>query len=250
MKKFNFILITVILVAVIAGTTYYIRMQNQAIEQDISIVDVFNSSGANMIVNEVYFFARATSNFEDLDSLTEVCEEVFNALEIKNFSKNSASTDNLLKKEILGSTKDGVKVSAMASIVGNKSDTEDKYITIDATGTENRNALLLREKVENIFNKHELKVVVNSCITGTYEGNVEDTQLEKICRNILNESDAKKVDSIRFENVISVSAFSPMIKDKLNINGKNVNLSIAIRYNKQENKTYLWVATPIVNTEY
>ena len=92
--------------------------------------------------------------------------------------------------------------------------------------------------------------MVNSCMTGTYDGNVEDTQLEKICRNILDESDAKKVDSKRFENVISVSAFSPMIKDKLSINGKNVNLSIAIRYNKQENKTYLWVATPIVNTEY
>ncbi len=250
MKKFNFILIAVILVAISAGTAFYIGIQNEAKEQDVSIVDVFNSSGAKMIVNEIYFFARATNDYKDINALSEVCEEVFNAIEIKNFSRNSTSTDNLLKKEILGSTKDGVKVSAMASIVGNKSDTEDKYITIDATGTENGNAMFLREKVEDIFNKHGLEVIVNSCITGTYDGDVEDTQLEKICRNILNESDAKKVDSKRFENVISVSAFSPMIKDKLSINGKNVNLSIAIRYNKQENKTYLWLATPIVNTEY
>lgn len=251
MKKFNFILIAVILVAISAGITYYIRIQyDEAKEQDVSIVDVFNSSGAKMIVNEMYFFSRATNNYKDINALSEVCEEVFNAIEIKNFSRNSTSTDNLLKKEILGSTKDGVKVSAMASIVVDKSDTGDKYITIDATGTENGNALFLREQIEDIFNKHGLKVMVNSCMTGTYDGNVEDTQLEKICRNILNESDAKKVDSKRFENVISVSAFSPMIKDKLSINGKNVNLSIAIRYNKQENKTYLWVATPIVNTEY
>ena len=251
MKKINFvIIIAVILVASIVGTTYYIRIQNKTNEQDVSIVDVFNSSGAKMIVNEMYLFARATNDYKDINALSEVCEEVFNAIEIKNFSRDSTSTDNLLKKEILGSTKDGIKVSAMASIVGNKSGMGDKYITIDATGAENGNALFLREKVEEIFNKHGLEVIVNSCITGTYDGNVEDTQLEKICRNILNESEARKVDSKRFENVISVSAFSPMIKDKLIVNGKDVNLSIAIRYNKQEDKTYLWVATPIVNTEY
>ncbi|PYG89520.1 TATA-box binding protein [Ruminiclostridium sufflavum DSM 19573] len=250
MKKFNFVLIAVILVAGISATTYYIRTQSMESGKDVSIVDVFNASGANMIVNEMYFFVRAANDYKDLDSMSGLCEEVFNTIGITNYSRNSASTDNLIKKEILGATKDGVKVSAVASIVGNKSGSGDKYITIDAIGAEDGLALLLRDKVENVFKKHGMEVVVNSCITGTYEGNVEDTQLEKICKNILNESDAKKVDSTRQENVISVSAFSPMIKDKLNINGESVNLSIAIRYNKQENKTYLWVATPIVNTEY
>lgn len=250
MKKFYFTLITVLLVGIISGTTYYIRTQDKANQQEVSIVDVFNSSGAKMIENEMYFFVRANDDYKDLDSLSSLCEEVFNTLGINNYSKNSASTDNLLKREILGTTKDGVKVSGMASIVGNKFGEGDKYITIDAIGSDKGFALLLRDKVEGVFEKHGLNVVVNSCITGTYEGNVEDTQLEKICRNILNKSDAKKVDSTRQQNVISVSAFSPMIKDKLSINGKNVNLSIAIRYNKQEDKTYLWVATPIVNTEY
>ena len=250
MKKINFMLIAVLLIAVISGSAYYIRIQEKANEQEVSIVDVFNSSGAKMIINEMYFFVRTTDYCEDINSLSNLCEEVFNTLEITNYSKNSASTDNLFKKEILGATKDGVKVSAIASLVKDKYGEGDKYITIDAVGAEDGLALTLRDKVENVFKKHGLKVVTNSSITGTYEGNVEDTQLEKICRNILDESDAKKVDSLRRENVISVSAFSPMIKDKLNINGKNVNLSIAIRYNKQEDKTYLWVATPIVNTEY
>jgi galactitol-specific phosphotransferase system IIB component len=250
MKKFSFILIAVLLSAAIIGTTYYIRIQNKSNQQEISITDAFNSSGAKMIVNELYFFVRATDNYKNLGSLTSVCAEVFKALEIPNYSKNSTSTDILIKSELLGATKDGVKISAMASIVGNKSGSGDKYITIDALGAEDGTALLLRNKIEKVFIAHGLKTVVNSCITGTYEGNVQDDQLENICRNILSETEAKKVDSLRQENTISVSAFSPMIKDKLSINGKNVNLSLAIRYNKQEKRTYLWVATPIVNAEY
>lgn len=138
----------------------------------------------------------------------------------------------------------------MASIVGNKSGAGDKYITIDAIGTDSGLAVSLRDGIEKVFGRYGLKAVVNSCITGTYEGNVQDTQLEGICRKILKDTDAEKVDSLRQQNAISVSAFTPMIKDKLSVNGKNVNLSLAIRYNKLENKTYLWVATPIVNAEY
>ena len=250
MRKFSFVLIAVLLAAAIIGTTYYIRIQNKSNQEEISITDAFNSSGAKMIVNDMYFFVRVNDDFKDLNSMTKVCDEVFKALEITNYSKNSTGTDSLIKSDLLGTTKDGVKISAMASIVGDKSGQGDKYITIDATGNENGEAILLRDKIEKVINIHGLEAVVNSCITGTYEGNLQDTQLENICRKILNESEAKKVDSFRQENIISVSAFSPMIKDNLSIDGRNVNLSLAIRYNKQENKTYLWVATPIVNTEY
>lgn len=250
MKKFLFILIAVVLTSAIMGTIYYIRIQDDYSRKDLSVVDAFNSSGAKMVVNELYFFVRANDDFKNLDNLTAVCQEIFKELEIDNYSKSTSSTDILVKCDLTGTTKNGVKVTAISSIVGNKSGGGDKYITIDATETKDGTAILLRDKIEAIFKKYDLTPVVNSSITGTFDGNLQDTQLESICRNILNESNAKKVDSMRQENLINVSAFSPVIKDKMNIGGKDVNLSLAIRYNKLENKTYLWVATPIVNTEY
>lgn len=250
MRKLVFVLMVFVLVAGVVGTTYYIRNYRDSESAKVSISDAFKSSGAKMVINELYFFVRADNKVNKLDKLTAICEEVFKDLEVTGYSRNSTSTDTLVKTDLSGTTKDGVKITAMASIVGNKSGDGDKYITIDATETVNGSALLLRDRIEKVFDRYGLKAVVNSCITGTYEGNLQDSQLENICRKILDDSDAKKVDSMRQENIISVSAFSPMIDDKLSIDGKNINLSLAIRYNKIENKTYLWVATPVVNTEY
>lgn len=250
MKKIIIFLSLGLMAAAIIGTTYYISTHRASEKNKISIFDAFKSSGAKMVVNELYFFARADEKMEKLEDLTAVCEDVFNTLGITQYKKNATSTDTLIKNDMSGFTEDGVKITAMASIVGNKSGAGDKYITIDATDTVNGSALLLRDKIESVFSKYGLKAVVNSCITGTYDGNLQDAQLENICRKILNDSDAKKVDSIRQDNIISVSAFSPMIEDKLSIDGKNINLSLAIRYNKIEDKTYLWVATPVVNTEF
>ncbi len=250
MRKFSFVLLAILLVVTIIGSAYYITGKNNTTEGHISIKDAFNYSGAKMVVNDVYFFARASDKYKTVSELSKVCEDVFKTLQVTGYSKNTNSSDNLAKTDMQGTTRDGVKISAMASIVGNKSGNRDKYITIDATEAGDGKALLLRKKIEGVFKKHKLKAEINSCITGTYEGNLKDNQLENICRKILNESSAKKIDSFRQQNEISVSAFSPLIGDKLRVGGKNVNLGIAFRYNKLENRTYLWVATPVVNAEY
>jgi galactitol-specific phosphotransferase system IIB component len=250
MKKFSFVLLALLLALAILGSTYYIIEANNSNDRELSITDAFNSSGAKMIVNELYFFARATDDYKTMKNLTDVCDDIFKAVGVTGYSKSTNSSDSLAKTDLIGTTGDGVKISAMASIVGDKSGDGDKYITIDATESSGGKALLLRDKIESVFKAHKLKTEVNSCVTGTYEGNLGDSRLESICRKILNDSSAKKVDSFRQQNVISVSAFSPMMKDKLSIDGEKVNLSLAIRYNKQENKTYLWVASPVVNAEY
>lgn len=250
MRKFSFVLAAILVVGTIIGFAYYITGKSSNGEGQISIKDAFNYSGAKMVVNDVYFFARASDKYKTVSELSKVCEDVFKTLEVSVYSKNTNSSDNLAKTDIRGTTREGVKISGMASIVGNKSGNRDKYITIDAIEAGEGKALLLRKKIEDVFKKHKLKAEINSCITGTYEGNLKDNQLENICEKILNESSAKKIDSFKQQNEISVSAFSPLIGDKLRVGSKNVNLGIAFRYNKLENRTYLWVATPVVNAEY
>ncbi|HEX2926561.1 MAG TPA: YwmB family TATA-box binding protein [Ruminiclostridium sp.] len=250
MRKFSFVLLPILLILAILGSTYYIFGKKDSGTEKISVSDAFNSSGAKMIVNDLYFFVRAPGEYKTLNGLSEICDEVFKALGITNYSRHSNSSDNLVKTDMQGVTQDGVKITAMASIVRTKTGDGDRYISVDATEAGAGKALLLRDKIDNVFKSHSLKSEVNSCITGTYEGNLSDTQLENICRKILKESSAQKVDSFRQQNTISVSAFSPILGDKLRVGGKNVNLSLAIRYNKLENRTYLWVATPVVNAEY
>jgi len=34
------------------------------------------------------------------------------------------------------------------------------------------------------------------------------------------------------------------------VNGKKVNMNLAIRYNSYEDRTYIWLATPVITVEY
>ena len=74
--------------------------------------------------------------------------------------------------------------------------------------------------------------------------------LEEISGRILTETGAKRIEGIKDRNYISVSAYSPYIQEFIQVRGKRVNLNLAARYNSYEDKTYIWLATPVITTEY
>ena len=101
-----------------------------------------------------------------------------------------------------------------------------------------------------IFEKYGIDPDINICITGSLEGKLKEEELESICAKVFEVTGAGGVEGIRDGGLISVSAFAPSIKDSVKVNGKDINLNIAIRYNSYEEKTYIWLATPIITTEY
>ncbi len=250
MRRFSFILIIIFLVAGITGGVYYIKVQNDSSKTPLQVTDAFNYSGAKMLVNDLYVFVRLPSEYKDLKSLTSICENVFKELDIPKYTNNPQSTDTLTKSDLQAVTRDGVKISMLAMMVKDKQKVLDRYITIEATSSNDGKAIELRDSIEKVLLANDLNPNINCCITGTFDGRLGDAQLEEICQRVLKDSSAKKVNSQRDNSAISVSAFSPLIKDTINVQGKSVNLSLVIRYNKVENKTYMWIATPVVNSEY
>ena len=50
--------------------------------------------------------------------------------------------------------------------------------------------------------------------------------------------------------ITSYTVFTPYIDNYIFFFRKRVNLNLAIRYNEYENRTYIWIGTPIITTGY
>ncbi|NJD04765.1 MAG: hypothetical protein FIA99_19680 [Ruminiclostridium sp.] len=108
----------------------------------------------------------------------------------------------------------------------------------------------IKNKVTGIFKEFGINAGINTCLTGRYEGRLENSRMNEICKSIFKRTAARKVDGIKENNLISVSAYSKSMRESVVVEGKNVNLNFAARYNSYENKTYIWLATPLITTEY
>ena len=60
-----------------------------------------------------------------------------------------------------------------------------------------------------------------------------------------------KLQRVREENFISVTAYSKLLlENNLDYIGNKINLNIGIRYSENEDKTLIYMATPIIKLDY
>ena len=62
---------------------------------------------------------------------------------------------------------------------------------------------------------------------------------------------AEKISDIEEENFLSVNAYSKLLKENnLKYLDWEINLNIGIRYSEDDDKTMIYIATPIIKIDY
>ncbi len=214
----------------------------------------FDASGAKIVSSEIYFWSRLNNTNIGLDNLKKLTSDLLANLGISSsnlLSKSYNKNDLIQKVELRGIT-DREKIADIKIQLGkDKSESKESYISVSVSEDLSNTGLVeIRNAVVKVFTDNNLVPKINSCMTGYYNGKLEQNQLEDISRKVLGEVKAVNVEGIRENNLISVSAYSPLIKESVKVKGSKINLNLAIRYNSNENKTYIWLATPLIITEY
>lgn len=104
--------------------------------------------------------------------------------------------------------------------------------------------------VENIFREYGKPVDITTCVIGTLEGKIKDSSLDKSVSKAIKQVKGRIVEEYIDSEISSYMIYTPFIESSIFSGEKKVNLNLAIRYNEYENKTYIWIGTPIITTGY
>lgn len=252
MKKAAYVLISiVILISIILTIRYFEKSQKENGSVDV-LSQSFNASGAQFLKSELYFWGRVKNN--SINSLWSVGKSVLANIGISeskihiNNEKNCEEQQKIQVFDNLDQNKNPI-MSLQLDKNGNKP--EESFISANLVSQEPSQSLEgVKQKILPVFEKLKSKPKVTVCIMGTFKGKKEPYLLDEIRRKVLKEVSALKIEEFNDGKTASVSAYSPLIEDSINVNGKEININLATRYNAIEDRTYLWLATPIITTEY
>ncbi len=127
---------------------------------------------------------------------------------------------------------------------------EETDLVIDLISNKTDGIESVKMDLEHIYDELNSDIEVTTCIVGTYEGKLSDKEKYDKISKFLNSIGGNKIEGMLNESLISVSAYSPNIDRFIYTGNKKMNLNIAMRYNEYEDKTYLWIGTPIITTGY
>ncbi|MCX7920960.1 MAG: YwmB family TATA-box binding protein [Clostridia bacterium] len=253
MKKNLKVVLPILIVFITVSLVLYQKLNYKIDSPETTLLKSFSFSGAKIINSEIYFWGELGEECTSIEKVKPLVEDFASSLNIirdNSFTNETIKNDITEKIQLKGITNDKLLVNISAQLDTNGNPAE-RFISVSVTeDLPQPNLEEIKQKVLSVFDKYRITPKVNSCITGNYNGQLNYQELNNICRRIFEGVEAKKVEGIRDKNLISVSAYSPFIEDSIEVKGNKVNLNLAIRYNSYEDKTYIWVATPVITTEY
>ena len=104
--------------------------------------------------------------------------------------------------------------------------------------------------VESIFTEYDSFMEITSSIIGYIDGNACNDEIEKKAIRALRRLKGNTVETFKDVNLLSYTAYTPRIVENISIGEKKINLNLAIRYNDYEDKTFIWIGTPIITSGY
>lgn len=188
------------------------------------------------------------SDITNKNQIENMCTNIVNSLDLKtNKIKWKEENDNGLK--IYAQAQDD---SCSVSFTAIKKSNKEYYIIVDILNNKvYKNIVDIYQTLNDVINKYSNDVDIYLCIAGEYTKNLQLYKSNDILENILYNMNAKEIDKMEDDNLISVTAYSNLLTENdLDYLDNKINLNIGIRYSENEDKTLIYMATPIIKLDY
>ena len=220
---------------------------NENSEYD-KLLDTFNNTQANF-----KFYNIKASGLIDYDitknEIKDICIDIINDLGLEESNiKWEEKWDNQENQIYIQSN----TLEKSISIIGIKKNSKESYIIIDILDNKvYKNIVDIYTILEKSLYKYSSNVDISTCISGEFYKKFQFNKYNDILEEILYNMNAEEIDRIENDNMVSVTAYSKFLEDNyLEYLGNQINLNIGIRYSEDEDKTLIYIATPIIKLDY
>ena len=138
------------------------------------------------------------------------------------------------------------------SIIGIKKNSNESYIIVDILDNKvYKNIVDIYTILEKSLYKYSNIVDISTCISGEFSKKLQFSKYDDIFQEILYNMSAEEIDRVESENMVSITAYSELFDENyLEYLGNKINLNIGIRYSEDDDKTLIYIATPIIKLDY
>ena len=250
-NRYIVLIFIVFLLTIVIVTNGNFELGKKKVSVEDSLIKSLESTKAQVMESTISVWSKINNNFM---TKQQVEEEMKAVLVTINPEK---STINIVKEYDEETTKQTLYASvgnkyyniAVESIKTDKGG--ETYVVMDVSIDNSTTALAAeRQRLERYFTTKNVKPKISSCVIGVYEGKLTENEMRAQIADAMSSVKAKEVEGLVSEDLNSISAFSGNINSFVLSNNKKVNMQIAMRYSSYDDKTYIWIGSPLIHVEY
>ena len=184
-------------------------------------------------------------------SRKKMLENLANKLGITDGYTYSTGRGDGFQKMVL--TKEGKHAKTVIQIISmeQKDGEPEQYIVTEITTKQKAEAVVsLYRKLQRVYEEIGVEAEVSVEISGSEDGNQMSVEKGSLPDQIFTLVRAKKVDEITENGICTVYGYTRLEDQYLTLHGKKVNIQMVMSYDEKQDKTYVKIGVPIVNSSY
>lgn len=211
-------------------------------------LETFNNTQANF-----KFYNIKANGLIDYDitknEIKDICIDIINDLGLEESNTKWEEKWNEKEKQIYIQAN---TTNRSISIIGIKKNSDESYIIVDILDNKvYKDIVDIYTVLEKSLYKYSNAVDISTCISGEFYKKLQFNKYDDILQEILYNMNAEEIERVENENMISITAYSKFLDENyLEYLGNKINLNIGIRYSEDEDKTLIYIATPIIKLDY
>lgn len=230
-------------VAVLVLLTVFIFIKETGNKSQFYAEEAFKTIEADDFSEEIYIYSTIQKDQED--KFQSLWGSVITYLDMRSNNPIISYDKDGSKKEERQTDNGSIFVDFTKT---ERTDSFDIYVNI-STSDNTINLEKYMAQLEIIFNAERLKNEVTLSIKGSKIGRLNNEDIFNIKSMLLKNYNASLVSEFKEENVYSLTAYSKDLGRFVRVGGKKVNLNFAVRYSEVEDKSYIYLANPVIRTE-
>lgn len=247
--------ILIILILVLTGL--YLAAQspispvatNETIVPLTAALEAMGATPEQVTVHGWTLLPRQDATITELASIVEAAVQRLELADvIVTYKQNASSRHRLVRADMRG---DNLQAAVIAQVMypsqPNKQPEVHLIINMDGRAQEVQD---WSYKINQIAATEDAVPHIYTCLTGWFDGRLEDGQLRVRLQHAFSVINASVHDTVTDFHYISMSGYSPLVDESLTMNGKKVNVNMAMRYSPTDNRTYCLVGSPVITQEY
>ena len=224
-------------------------------EDEQLLVESLKAAGAQPEMMDIVDWSVINREFLDFPQMEKCRDEILDIFGVKDkkfdITKENNETYRILNTEGKLNSDTFLQIILQTVHLPEEYKKEPQtYLVVNVSGRKLGEFVDYGQKVQEAVLSLKGESKITSCVTGVFNGKLDEAKQNQILENIygcLKISDTQKVkDEVNF----SVMGYSPLLTNGIQILDKTYNAHITMRYNLEDDKTYIWIGTPVISLEY
>ena len=212
---------------------------SKAYSKTSSLEDILLKSNIKVEDKQVLGFANFSSDLSNEDILKSFIdknfkEKSFNIIKDSNSTEGKYSDDNI-----------NIEIS-----VSNKKIKSQKYISIFYShNIGNMNIIDIKENIRQMLLYYDKKPITSCQVLGKINNNLSASKISSSISYMLSNSNISFNKDYE-DSSVSFSGYSSNFNDYILLDNDKINIQASGKYSSYDNCSYIWVASPVVLSDY